>query len=100
MSWELLRSRSILCLNSFEFEAQDGFTERRGVLMKAMRFHEYGDPSVLRYEDVEQPVPGVGQVLLRVAATSFNGVDGNIRGGFMRGPIPARLPYTPGIDVS
>ncbi|MFI6937152.1 NADP-dependent oxidoreductase [Streptomyces sp. NPDC050287] len=68
--------------------------------MKAVRFHEYGDPSVLRYEDVEQPVPSVGQVLLRVAATSFNGVDGNIRGGFMQGPIPVALPHTPGIDVS
>ena len=68
--------------------------------MKAVRFHEYGDPSVLRYEDVEQPVPGAGQVLIRVAATSFNGVDGNIRGGFMQGPVPVTLPHTPGIDVS
>ncbi|MEU4238186.1 NADP-dependent oxidoreductase [Actinoplanes sp. NPDC026619] len=68
--------------------------------MKAMRFHEYGDPSVLRYEDVEQPVAGAGQVLIRVAATSFNGVDGNIRAGFMQGPIPVTLPHTPGIDVS
>jgi NADPH:quinone reductase-like Zn-dependent oxidoreductase len=68
--------------------------------MKAVRFHEYGDPDVLRYEDVEQPVPGAGEVRIRVAATSFNGVDGNIRGGFMRGPIPVRLPHTPGIDVS
>src|SRR3954447_27002064 len=68
--------------------------------MKAVRFHEYGAPDVLRYEDVEQPVPGAGQVLIRVAATSFNGVDGNIRGGFMRGPIPVTLPHTPGIDVS
>jgi NADPH:quinone reductase-like Zn-dependent oxidoreductase len=68
--------------------------------MKAVRFHEYGDPSVLRYEDVERPVPGAGQVLIRVAATSFNGVDANIRGGFMQGPIPVALPHTPGIDVS
>jgi NADPH:quinone reductase-like Zn-dependent oxidoreductase len=68
--------------------------------MKAVRFHEYGDPSVLRYEDVERPAPGAGQVLIRVAATSFNGVDGNIRGGFMQGPIPVALPHTPGIDVS
>jgi NADPH:quinone reductase-like Zn-dependent oxidoreductase len=68
--------------------------------MKAVRFHEYGDPDVLRYEDLEQPVPGAGEVLIRVAATSFNGVDGNIRGGFMRGPIPVSLPHTPGIDVS
>ncbi|TQM37191.1 NADP-dependent oxidoreductase [Pseudonocardia cypriaca] len=68
--------------------------------MKAVRFHEYGDPGVLSYEDVEQPVPGAGEVRIRVAATSFNSVDGNIRGGFMRGPIPVVLPHTPGLDVA
>jgi NADPH:quinone reductase-like Zn-dependent oxidoreductase len=68
--------------------------------MKAVRFHEYGDPDVLRYEGVDLPVPGAGQVRIRVAATSFNSVDGNIRGGFMRGPIPVELPHTPGIDVA
>ena len=68
--------------------------------MKAVRFHEYGGPEVLRYEDVEQPAPGAGQVRIRVAATSFNGVDGNIRAGFMRGPIPVELPHTPGLDVA
>ncbi|MET8081494.1 NADP-dependent oxidoreductase [Streptomyces sp. NPDC005303] len=68
--------------------------------MKAVRFHEYGTPDVLRHEDVEQPVPGAGEVRIRVAATSFNPVDGNIRGGFMRGPIPVNLPHTPGIDVA
>jgi NADPH:quinone reductase-like Zn-dependent oxidoreductase len=68
--------------------------------MKAVRFHEYGEPDVLRYEDVAQPVPGAGQVRVHVAATSFNSVDGNIRGGFMRGPIPVVLPHTPGIDVA
>ncbi|MFE3164174.1 NADP-dependent oxidoreductase [Streptomyces sp. NPDC059224] len=68
--------------------------------MKAVRFHEYGDPDVLRFEDVEQPAPGAGEVRIRVAGTSFNSVDGNIRGGFMRGPIPVVLPHTPGIDVA
>jgi NADPH:quinone reductase-like Zn-dependent oxidoreductase len=68
--------------------------------MKAVRFHEYGDPSVLRYEDVEQPVPAAGEVRLRVAATSFNGVDGGIRGGYLQGPFPVTLPHTPGIDVA
>jgi len=68
--------------------------------MKAMRFHEYGDPTVLRYEDAEQPVPGAGQVRIRVAGTSFNGIDGNIRGGFMQGPIPVTLPHTPGPDLA
>lgn len=68
--------------------------------MKAVRFHEYGDPTVLRYEDAAQPVPAAGQVRVRVAATSFNSVDGNIRGGFMRDPIPVVLPHTPGLDVA
>ena len=35
--------------------------------MKAVRFHEYGVADVLRYEDVEQPVPGAGEVRVRVA---------------------------------
>ncbi|MGY1832501.1 NADP-dependent oxidoreductase [Geodermatophilus sp. SYSU D01180] len=68
--------------------------------MKAVRFHEFGAPDVLRYEDVDLPVPGAGEVRLRVAATSFNGVDGTIRAGSMQGPIPVVLPHTPGIDVS
>ena len=68
--------------------------------MKAVRFHEYGGPDVLRYEDADQPVPGAGQVRLRVAATTFNGVDANIRGGNMQGPIQVDLPHTPGIDVA
>src|SRR3954468_7836062 len=68
--------------------------------MKAMRFHEYGDPGVLRYEDVEQPVPGAGEVRLRVAATSFNPVDDGIRGGYLREVFPVTLPHTPGIDVA
>ena len=68
--------------------------------MKAMRFHEYGGPAVLRYEDVEPPTPGAGEVRLRVAATSFNGVDAGIRGGYLQGPFPVTLPHTPGIDVA
>ncbi|MGV9558736.1 NADP-dependent oxidoreductase [Streptomyces sp. NPDC003522] len=68
--------------------------------MKAVRFHEYGGADVLRYEDVERPVPAAGEVRIRVAATSFNPVDGTIRAGFMQGPVPVALPHTPGIDVA
>src|SRR6478735_3342850 len=68
--------------------------------MKAMRFHEYGDPAVLRLDDVDVPTPGAGQVRVLVAATSFNGVDGNIRAGLMQGPMPLQLPHTPGLDVA
>src|SRR3954453_9230820 len=68
--------------------------------VKAVRFHEFGDSNVLRYEDVEQPVPGAGEVRFRVAATSFNPVDGGIRGGYLRDPFPVTLPHTPGVDVA
>src|SRR4051794_30093511 len=68
--------------------------------MKAVRFHEFGDPDVLRYEDVDQPAPGAGEVRLRVAATSFNQVDGGIRGGYLRGPFPVTPPHPPGIDAA
>ena len=68
--------------------------------MKAIRFHEYGGPDVLRHEDVDAPVPGAGQVRIRVAGTSFNGVDANIRAGLMQGPMPLTLPHVPGLDVA
>ena len=44
--------------------------------------------------------PGVGQVRLKVAATTFNGVDANIRAGLMQGPIPVSLPHIPGLDLA
>ncbi|MFC8193732.1 NADP-dependent oxidoreductase [Cellulomonas sp. NPDC057328] len=66
--------------------------------MKAVRFHETGGPEVLRYEDVELPVPGAGQVRVRVAGSAFNPADGGMRGGFL--PIPVTLPHVPGYDVS
>ncbi|MDZ5660964.1 NADP-dependent oxidoreductase [Nocardioides sp. S-58] len=68
--------------------------------MKAIRFHQYGDADVLRLEEVELPEPGPGQVRVRVAGTSFNGVDANIRAGNMQGPMPLTLPHTPGLDVA
>src|SRR3954452_5498448 len=72
----------------------------RSPVMKAVRFHEYGEPQVLRLEDVDVPSPREGQVLVRVAATSFNGVDGNIRAGRMQVPMPLELPHIPGLDLS
>ena len=68
--------------------------------MKAVRFHEFGGPEVLRYEDVDRPRPAAAQVLIRVAATSFNPVDAAIRYGFLQQVFPVALPHTPGIDVA
>ncbi|MBY8344964.1 NADP-dependent oxidoreductase [Streptomyces spinosirectus] len=68
--------------------------------MKAVRFHEYGDSSVLAQEEVATPQPGSGQVLVKVAATSFNPADAALRSGFMREFIPVELPYTTGVDLA
>ena len=43
--------------------------------MRAMKHRCYGEPSVLRVETVEKPVPGDGQVLIRVKASSVNPAD-------------------------
>src|SRR5213593_1714695 len=40
--------------------------------MKAIVIREFGAPDVLRWEDVETPVPGLGEVLVRVHAVSVN----------------------------
>ncbi|MCQ8187655.1 NADP-dependent oxidoreductase [Streptomyces rugosispiralis] len=68
--------------------------------MKAVRYHGFGGSDVLRYEDIERPVPGTGQVLVRVAATSFNPVDDHIRAGVLTEMIPVALPHVPGIDLA
>jgi len=68
--------------------------------MKAVRYYEYGDPQVMRYDDAEQPRPATGQALIRVAATSFNPIDASIRAGYLRQQFPVRFPHTPGIDVA
>jgi NADPH:quinone reductase-like Zn-dependent oxidoreductase len=68
--------------------------------MKAVRYHEYGDPSVLRYEDAERPEPAPGEVLVEVAATSFNPVDAGIRAGYLQQVFPVSLPHIPGIDLA
>jgi len=67
-------------------------------VVKAVRFHVFGGPEVLRYEDVDRPVPGAGQVRVRVTSTSFNPVDSVIRGGSPS--MLVQLPHVPGVDVA
>lgn len=64
--------------------------------MKAVRFHEYGGPEVLRFEDAPDPKPRADQVLVRVKACALNHLDLWVR----KGVGSAKLPHINGSDVS
>jgi zinc-binding alcohol dehydrogenase/oxidoreductase len=59
--------------------------------MKAVRIHEDGGPEVLRYEDVPDPVPGEGEVLVELRAASLNHLDLWLRKGLPSVPKPRIL---------
>ena len=68
--------------------------------MKAVRFDEYGGVDVLNVVDVPQPVPGPGQVLVRVKAAGINPGEAKIRDGAMRARFPAVFPSGQGSDLA
>ncbi|MBD0695115.1 NADPH:quinone reductase [Streptomyces sp. CBMA123] len=68
--------------------------------MKTARIHAFGDASVIRFDDVPRPRPGAGDVLVRVAATSFNPTEAALRAGLLQAFLPVELPYTLGWDVA
>jgi zinc-binding alcohol dehydrogenase/oxidoreductase len=59
--------------------------------MKAIRIHEDGGPDVLRYEDVPDPVPREGEVLVELRAAALNRLDVWIRKGMPSVPKPRIL---------
>jgi NADPH:quinone reductase-like Zn-dependent oxidoreductase len=66
-------------------------------LMRALRFAEFGPPSVLRFEEVVIPEPGEGEALVHVKAAGLNPSDiGNVSGRFKA----TTLPRTPGRDFA
>lgn len=68
--------------------------------MKALLYRGCGGSDVLHYEDIERPVPGSGQVLVKVSATAFNPVDAGIRRGYLSEVFAITFPHVPGIDVA
>jgi len=68
--------------------------------MKAIQMTGYGDSSVLKIENIAQPVPATGQVLIKIAATTINPFDMKIRSGAMKQFIPIPIPFVPGTDFS
>ncbi|MFK0062974.1 NADP-dependent oxidoreductase [Streptomyces werraensis] len=67
--------------------------------MRAARYHEYGDPTVLTVEEAPDPTPGRGEIRIRVAAASVNPVDWKVRSGAVRDLLPVDLPAVPGRDA-
>ena len=59
--------------------------------MKAIRIHEDGGPEVLRYEDVPDPEPGPGEVLVALRAAGLNHLDVWVRKGLPSVPKPRIL---------
>ncbi len=66
--------------------------------MKAIRVAQFGPPSVMKLEDVPDPTPGPGEVLVRVKAVGVNPVDTYIRSGAYGKSVTP--PYTPGSDAA
>src|SRR5438874_6200133 len=59
--------------------------------MKAIRVHAPGGPEALRYEEVDRPAPGRGQVLVKVEAAGVNFIDVYQRTGQYKVPVPFTL---------
>ena len=68
--------------------------------MKAVVVHQYGGPEVLKFEDYPDPVPGPGEVLVRVAATSVNPIDYKRRAGLTKDFYPLKFPGLIGVDMA
>jgi NADPH:quinone reductase-like Zn-dependent oxidoreductase len=66
--------------------------------MKAILFDHHGPPGVLRYTDVPEPEPRLGEVLVTVHACALNHLDLWVRQGIPGVPIP--LPHIPGSDIA
>jgi NADPH:quinone reductase len=69
--------------------------------MHAIRLHAFGPPENLRYEQVDDPSPGPGQIRIDVAAAGVHVIDTTIRSGRAGGPFPLpELPAIPGREVA
>jgi NADPH:quinone reductase-like Zn-dependent oxidoreductase len=68
--------------------------------MKAAQITNFGAPDILRVNDVDRPVPGAGEVLVSVEASSVNGHDTIVRAGGLRIVSGRRFPIGIGLDFA
>ena len=66
----------------------------------AVRFEEYGDVDVLKVVEVGRPLPGSGQVLVKVKAAGINPGEASIRKGLLHDRWPATFPSGQGSDLA
>lgn len=69
-------------------------------MARAVQFDEYGGLDVLQVVDVPDPVPGPGEVLVRVKAASINPGEAKIREGALHSMFPATFPSGEGSDFA
>lgn len=74
--------------------------ERTDRQIRAVRLNDYGGPEALHCETVGEPVPGAGEILVRVAGAAVNPVDIKSRRGDFRDFMPLTFPAQLGGDVS
>jgi NADPH:quinone reductase-like Zn-dependent oxidoreductase len=65
--------------------------------MKAVVFHEFGGLDVLQVEELDDPHPGPGEVLIDIAASALNHLDVDVREGVSR--FPVETPFVLGVEV-
>jgi len=65
--------------------------------MKAAVLRQFGNPDVLRYEDIDTPKPKPGHILIKVLAAGLNRLDHYLRNGSVMPNLP--LPHILGVDA-
>jgi alcohol dehydrogenase, propanol-preferring len=66
--------------------------------MRAARMYGYREP--LRVEEISQPEPGPGEILLKVAATGMCRSDYQLLDGYFKSSFPVEFPYIPGHEIT
>jgi NADPH:quinone reductase-like Zn-dependent oxidoreductase len=69
-------------------------------MARAVRYDNYGDVDVLNVVDVEDPVPGPGELLVRVKAAGINPGEAKIRDGMLAERWPSTFPSGQGSDLA
>jgi NADPH:quinone reductase-like Zn-dependent oxidoreductase len=64
--------------------------------VRAVVFHEFGGSDVLRVEELADPTPGPGEVVVDVTATALNHLDVDVREGVSR--FPVAFPHVLGVE--